>query len=54
MVEKYSGETVSILQMYRDHYTQEYTEDSLQHYLNSPIAIRDRVSFEEELQKLSI
>jgi MOSC domain-containing protein YiiM len=53
-VEKYAGETVSILQMYRDHYTKEFTDESLRHYLNSPIAIRDRVSLEEELQKLSI
>ena len=51
-VEKYTGETVSILGMYRDHYDQSYTEESLRHYLNSPIAIRDRHYFEEELQKL--
>lgn len=53
-VEKYTDETVSILQMYRDHYTKEYTKESLRHYLNSPIAIRDREALEEELQKLSI
>ena len=51
-VEKYTGETVSILQMYRDHYTKEYTEKSLRRYLNSPIAIRDREELEEQLQKL--
>jgi len=51
-VEKYAGETVSILKMYRDHYDQGYTEESLRHYLNSPVAIRDRVYFEEELKKL--
>jgi len=53
-VEKYAGETVSIYQMYRDHYSREYTEESLQRYLNSPIAIRNRRSLENELEKLSI
>jgi len=47
-VEKYTGKTVSILQMYRDHYEQEYTEESLRHYLNAPIDIRSRKDFEEE------
>jgi len=51
MVEKYTGETISIVQMYRDHYTKEYTEESLQHYLNSPIDVRSRVSLEKELQE---
>jgi len=51
-VEKYSGKTVSILQMYRDHYTNEYTCETLQLYLNSPIDIRSRASLEEELKKI--
>jgi len=51
-VEKYTGETVSILQMYRDHYTKEYTEESLRRYLNSPIDIRSREYLEGELQKV--
>ena len=51
MVEKYTGETVSILQMYRDHYAKEYTGESLRRYLNSPIDFRSRKDFEEELQK---
>ena len=52
MVEKYNGETVSILQMYRDHYEKGYTEESLRRYLNSPIDIRSRKYFEERLQEL--
>ena len=52
LVEKYTGETVSLLQMYRDYYTRGYTEESLRHYLNSPIAIRDRVELESQLQDL--
>jgi len=52
LVEKYAHETVSILQMYRDHYTCDYTEESLRLYLNSPIAIRNRVALERQLQEL--
>jgi hypothetical protein len=52
-VEKFTGETVSILQVYRDHYTKEYTEESLRRYLNSPIAVREREVLEKALQKLS-
>lgn len=51
-VEKFTGETVSILQMYRDHYTKDYAEESLRRYLNSPIAVRERETLEEALQKL--
>jgi len=50
-VKKYTGETVSILQVYRDHYTKDYTEESLRRYLNSPIAIRNRKALDEKLQK---
>jgi MOSC domain-containing protein YiiM len=50
-VEKYGGETVSILQMYRDHYEKGYSKEALRRYLNSPIDIRSRTYFEEELQK---
>jgi len=52
LVEKYTGETVSILQMYRDHYSKEYTEESLKRHLDSPIAIRNRVALEHQLQDL--
>ena len=51
-VEKFTGETVSILQVYRDHYSKGYTEESLRRYLNSPIAIRERQVLERVLQKL--
>jgi MOSC domain-containing protein YiiM len=52
-VEKYKGGTISTLQMYRDHYTKAYTEETLRRYLNSPIDIRSRRNLEEELRKLS-
>ena len=51
-VEKYTGETVSILQMYRDHYEKEMSVETVQRYLNTPIDIRTRVDMEEELLKL--
>jgi len=52
-IEKYKEETVSIVQMYRDHYTKEYTEETLQRYLNSPIDVRSRKDLEEKLKELS-
>ncbi|HEY5729625.1 MAG TPA: MOSC domain-containing protein [Anaerolineales bacterium] len=51
-VGKYTGETISILQMYRDHYDKDYREELLHQYLNSPIDIRSREYMEGELQKL--
>jgi len=51
-IEKFSGDTVSILQMYRDHYTKNYTKESLKKYLNSPIDIRSRKSFEDLLETM--
>ncbi len=50
--EKYAGETVSIVQMYRDHYDKDYNKELLHRYLNSPIDIRSREYLKEELQKL--
>ncbi|MEO7838477.1 MAG: MOSC domain-containing protein, partial [Anaerolineales bacterium] len=51
-VEGFTGETVSILEMYRDYYDRNKSEETLLRYLNAPIAIRDRSSFEEQLQRL--
>ena len=53
-VERFSGETVSILDMFRDHYYKNKSEETLLRYLNAPIAIRDRSNFEEQLQRLSV
>jgi len=53
-VEKFTGETVSILDMFRDYYYKNKSEETLLRYLNTPIAIRDRSSFEEQLQRLSL
>ena len=51
-VEKYTGKSISILQMYRDHYDKDYSEELLRQYLNSPIDIRSRKYLEGELQKV--
>ena len=53
-VEGFTGETVSILDMFRDYYYRNKSEETLLRYLNAPIAIRDRNSFEEQLQRLSM
>lgn len=51
-VEKYTGETLSILQMFRDYYDKNKSEETLRRHLAAPIAIRARVHLEEDLQKL--
>jgi len=51
-VEKYTGETISIVQMYREYYVKDKSEESLRQHLNAPIDIRSRRDLEEELQKL--
>ena len=52
-IEKYNGETVSILQMYRDHYEKELSEEKIRHLLNAPIDIRSRTDLEKELNKIA-
>jgi len=51
-VERYTGETVSILQIFRDHYEADKSEETLRRTLRAPIAIRVRSEAEEDLQKL--
>jgi MOSC domain-containing protein YiiM len=52
-VEKYTDETISLIQMYRDYYDKDKSEDTIRRHLNAPIAIRDRISLEAELKKFS-
>lgn len=52
-VEKYTGETISIVEMYREYYVKDKSEESLRKHLNAPIDIRSRRDLEEELQKLT-
>jgi MOSC domain-containing protein YiiM len=50
--ERYAGETISILEMFRDYYKKDKSEETLRRHLNAPIAIRDRQTLEKELQDL--
>ena len=50
-VEKYSKESFSIGQSFRDYY-EKLDEDTIRRYLDLPIAIRLRAGFEEDLAKL--
>ena len=50
-IEKYSGKTISVLEMFRDYYDKNRSEETVQRQLNAPIAIRARRGLEEELQK---
>ena len=52
IIEKYTGETISVLQMYCEYYDKNKSEETLRRHLNAPIAIRARVQVEEQLQKL--
>jgi MOSC domain-containing protein YiiM len=47
---RYAGETISILEMFRDYYEKNKSEETLQRHLNAPIAIRDRRRLEKELK----
>lgn len=51
-VEKYTDETISVLEMYRGHYARDKSEESLQRHLDAPVDIRSRRDLEEKLQKL--
>jgi len=51
-IERYAGETISIVEMFRDYYEKDKSEATLRRHLNAPIAIRSRVSLEQELQLL--
>ena len=51
-VESYKGETLSILQMFRDYYEKDKSEETLRLHLRAPIAIRARKETEEDLKKL--
>jgi len=51
-LERYTGETISILQMFRDYYDNPKNEETLRRALRAPIAIRARIEAEEDLQKI--
>ena len=51
-IEKYSGETLSVLRMFRDYYDRNKSEEMLHLHLKAPIAIRARDDLEKELRNL--
>jgi MOSC domain-containing protein YiiM len=51
-VEKYTDTTISIVEMYREYYNRNKSEEILRHHLDAPIAIRARRDLEKELQLL--
>lgn len=51
-VEKYTGETISIVEMYREYYNKHKSEEILRRHLKAPIAIRARRDLEAEFQRL--
>ena len=50
-VERYTDETISILEMFRDYYDKDKSEETLRRHLLAPIAIRARRDLERELQR---
>jgi MOSC domain-containing protein YiiM len=50
IIEPYTGETVSIVEMYRDHYAPNNSEESLRRFLAAPIDVRSRREMEERLE----
>ncbi len=51
--EAYQDETISLIEMYREYYEKDKTEESLRKHLNAPIDIRSRVGLEKELNELT-
>ncbi|MBN8655290.1 MAG: MOSC domain-containing protein [Anaerolineae bacterium] len=51
-VEKYSGKTISLIEMYRDYYESNKTKETIQKLLDAPVAIRARKDYEKELAAL--
>jgi MOSC domain-containing protein YiiM len=51
-VEKYAGETLSIVQMYRDYYESKKDEALIRRHLAAPVAVRARRDMEDALAKL--
>jgi MOSC domain-containing protein YiiM len=51
-LEPYQSETLSILQMFRDYYDNNKSEETLRLHLRAPIAVRARADTEEDLKKL--
>ena len=51
-IEAYTGETISVLEMFRDYYDRNKSEETIRRHLRAPIAIRARRDIEKELRAL--
>lgn len=51
-LEPYTGQTIRVLEMFRDFYEGDWDEARLRRHLTAPIAIRDRVERTEQLNQL--
>lgn len=51
-IEKYTAETIPLIQMYRDYYEKKKSEETLRRHLAAPIDIRSRTGLEKELSEL--
>jgi MOSC domain-containing protein YiiM len=51
-LEKYKGETITAIKMFRDFYESNLDELTLRRYLAAPIAIRDRADKQAQLDKI--
>jgi MOSC domain-containing protein YiiM len=45
-------ETISLIQVFREYYNKDKSEEMIRKHLNAPIAIRVRIQMEEELRKI--
>lgn len=50
--EPYTGDTIGVVEMFRDFYDREWDEARLRRHLAAPIAIRDRIERAEQLRQL--
>jgi MOSC domain-containing protein YiiM len=52
-LESYTGETISIVEMFREYYDREKSLETIQRHLNAPIAVRARRDIEKERMRLN-
>jgi MOSC domain-containing protein YiiM len=53
-MERYTGETISILEMFRDYYDKNKSKETFRRHLRAPIAMRARRDLEMELRKRNL
>jgi len=52
-IERYTGETISIVEMFRDYYDRNKSEEIVERHLKAPIAVRARRDIEKERIRLN-